>query len=195
MKTRVIRLMVAILLTTLSSVTAMAEDWKIFDLKGKVKSVTYNDYTCPFSGVASYGDNREVVTFDDLGRVIVPKDGNIIRNKNGVAINIQFYIYEGGIGLWMNQKLKYGTNGRLQKIDSEGWGAQHHIEFVYDPQGYVAKIMYIGEGEGAVYLETTTYEYILFDTEGNWTKRKAKKERDWAEPETKIETRKIEYYE
>lgn len=82
-----------------------------------------------------------------------------------------------------------------KKIDSEGWGAKHHIEFVYDPQGYVAKRMYIGEGEGAVYLETTTYEYILFDTEGNWTKRKAKIECDGAEPETKIETRKIEYYE
>lgn len=195
MKTRVIRLMVAILLTTLSSVTAMAEDWKIFDLKGKVKSVTYNDYTCPFSGVASYGDNREVVTFDDLGRVIVPKDGNIIRNKNGVAINIQFHINEGWIDFWMNQKLKYGTNGRLQIIDSEGYECLNHIEFVYDPQGYVAKIMNIEDSQGEAYLITTTYEYISFDAEGNWTMRKAKIEGDWAEPETKIETRKIEYYE
>lgn len=195
MKTRVIRLMVAVLLTTLSSVTAMAEDWKIFDLKGKVKSVTYNDYTCPFSGVASYGDNREVVTFDDSGRVIVPKNGNIIRNKNGVAINIQFYKNEGGIDIWTNQGLKYDTNGRLQKVDSEGSAGQHHIEFVYDPQGYVAKKMHIEEVEGDVYLVITTYEYISFDAEGNWTMRKAKIECDWADPETIIDTRTIEYYE
>lgn len=195
MKTRVIRLMVALLLTTLSSATAMAEDWKIFDLKGKVKSVTYYDYTCPFSGVASYGDNSEVVTFDDSGRVIVPEDGNIIRDKNGVAINIQFYICEGEIDFWMNQELKYDTNGRLQKIDSEGYECQRQIELVYDPQGYVAKRMNIEEAEGDVYLMITTYEYMSFDAEGNWTMRKAKTECDWADPETKIETRKIEYYE
>lgn len=194
MKTRVIRLMIALLLTTLSSATAMAEDWKIFDLKGKVKSVTYNDYTCPFLGVASFG-NGEVVTFDDSGRVIVPEDGNIIRDKNGVAINIQFYICEGEIDDWMDQKLKYDTNGRLQKIDSGGYECQRYREFVYDPQGYVAKRMNIEEAEGEVHLEITTYEYISFDEEGNWTMRKAKTECDWADPETTIETRKIEYYE
>ena len=195
MKTRVIRLMVALLLTTLSSATAMAEDWKVFDLKGKVKSVTYNDYTCPFLGVAPYSDNGDVVTFDDSGRVIVPEDGNIIRDKNGVAINIQFYICEGEIDDWMDQKLKYDANGRLQKIDSGGYECQHYIELVYDPQGYVAKRIEIEEAEGDVYLKITTYEYISFDAEDNWTMRKAKTECDWADPETTIETRKIEYYE
>ena len=187
--------MVALLLTTLSSATAMAEDWKVFDLKGKVKSVTYNDYTCPFLGVAPYSDNGDVVTFDDSGRVIVPEDGNIIRDKNGVAINIQFYICEGEIDDWMDQKLKYDANGRLQKIDSGGYECQHYIELVYDPQGYVAKRIEIEEAEGDVYLKITTYEYISFDAEDNWTMRKAKTECDWADPETTIETRKIEYYE
>ena len=48
MKTGIIKLVVVLLMATLASATMIAADWNAFDLKGKVKSVTYYNYSSPY---------------------------------------------------------------------------------------------------------------------------------------------------
>lgn len=185
--------MVVLVLSMMASATAMAQDWGIFELKGKVKSVTY-DWCCPFNGVASYDDAGQVVKFNTSGRVIVPEDGKIVRNNMGTAIDIQFYICEGEIEDWLNQKLVYDSEGRLQKVDTGGYECERYTKFVYDGEGNVTKKVDIEEADGDIYTMVTTYTYVSFDAQGNWTKRVATTTCDWADTETNTEVRTILYY-
>lgn len=190
-----LRLMAVIVLSMMAT-TAMAQDWDIFELNGKVKSVTYYDGCCPFIGVSTGSYERQVVTFDAYGRVITPRNGKIVRNNLGVAKNIQYYFNEVESG---EQELIYNSMGLLIHINSAGCECCTNTELTYNSNGCVSSMMTIGEGEGDGWTEMIYYEYLSFDSRGNWTKRIRTStttygydNSSWTETET--ETRTIVYY-
>ena len=168
-------------------------DLSLFELKGNVKSVTYQDWgMCPFNGVEVYKNGSHVVSFDDSGNVVVPSDGRIIRDDKGVAVNIQYYLSDWDY--WFSQLPTYDTNGRLKMIGSEGVDGGINREFYYDNEGRVSKNVKTDYCEGSVYIYETSYEYVAFDAQGNWTERVATTVSDWDGTNTETETRAILYY-
>lgn len=170
-------------------------DLSLFELKGNVKSVTYQDWgMCPFNGVEVYKNGSDVVSFDDSGNVVVPSDGRIIRDDKGVAVDIQWYLDEGCMEYWMSQELTYDSKGRLIKVDGEGYETVYSEEFYYDNQGRVSKKVETIYCEGNEEIYETSYEYVVFDAQGNWTERMVTTTSDWAGTRTSKETRTILYY-
>ena len=186
MKTGVTRLIVALLMTTIASATVGAADWYAFDLKGKVKSVTYYNRSSPY--LWPYNDEVRTYSFDTAGKVKAPKNIKVIRNKKGVAIDFKYYMPDWDY--WFSQKLTYNSNGTLKNLEFQYFDGAIYQEFHYDKNGRVCKIAQKEYCEGEEYTSITFYEYISFDKKGNWTKRKSK-----TNGSTNIETRKIAYYE
>lgn len=190
MKTRVIRLMVALLVTMMASASAMASDLSAFDLKGRVKSVTYYNWSAPYTWFPWDENGQITYSFDTAGNVIVPQNMRVIRNSMGVAVDFQFYNC-----YWFSQKLTYNSNGKLKKVESGDEEHVWHWEYFYDSNGRVCKKVLTafgedGEGGFSSSKTTTYYEYVSFDAKGNWTERIAK------EPgNVRTETRKIVYYQ
>lgn len=197
MKAGVIRLVVVILIATMASATMIAADWNAFDLKGKVKSVTYYNYSSPYM----WPYNKEVCkySFNAAGNVIAPKGIRVIRNKRGFAINFQYYLLDWNH--WFNQVLTYNSNGRLEKVDSNTVDGGYSKEVRYDEEGRVYMEILREHAEGDDYQSVMRYEYISFDAKGNWTKRVNRTTTTYAENSypadktTSTETRQIVYYE
>lgn len=80
-----------LLLISLTTATISAADWGLFDLKGKVKSVTYTNGSCPYVWRDAKGYEVSVVSFSKEGKVIAPKGNKIIRNKKGHITDIQYH--------------------------------------------------------------------------------------------------------
>ena len=187
MKTGVTRLIVALLMSTMAVATVEAADWNAFDLKGKVKSVTYYNRSSPY--MWPYDDEVRTYSFDTAGKVKAPKNVKVIRNQKGVAIDFKYYMPDWDH--WFSQKLTYNSNGTLKNVESDYVEGGIYQEFHYDKNGRVCKIVQKEYCEvGEEFTCTTFYEYISFDKKCNWTKRKSK-----TNGSTNIETRKIVYYE
>ena len=172
----------------------MPSDWSIFELKGKVASVTYQDWgMCPFNGVKVNNNGSYVVSFDDSGNVVVPSDCRIIRDDKGVALEIQWYISEWDC--WFGHELTYDSKGRLNNVVTDGYECVTSEELHYDNQGRVSKKIRTQDGDGeSGYTWETSYEYVAFDAQGNWTERVATTVSDWDGTNTETETRTILYY-
>lgn len=168
-------------------------DLSLFELKGNVKSVTYQDWgMCPFKGVEVHNNGSHVVSFDDKGHVVVPSDCKINRDDKGVAVDIQWYISEWDC--WFGQELTYDSKGRLIKVDGAGYENVYSKEFYYDNQGRVSKKITTEDAYGESYTWETSYEYVAFDAQGNWTERVATTVSDWDGTNTETEARTILYY-
>ena len=63
--------MVVILIATMASATMIAADWNAFDLKGRVKSVTYYNSSSPY--MWPYNEEVCKYSFNAAGNVIAPK--------------------------------------------------------------------------------------------------------------------------
>lgn len=173
----------------------VATDLSLFELKGNVKSVTYQDWgMCPFNGVEVHNNGSHVVSFDESGNVIPASDGKIIRDDKDVAVDIQWYLNEGCMDDWMSQELTYDSKGRLVKVDGAGYETVYSKEFYYDNQGRVSKKVVTSYCEGNEAIFETSYEYVAFDAQGNWTERVATTVSDWDGTNTETETRAILYY-
>ena len=199
------KLLMALLLISFTTTTIFAADWGLFDLKGKVKSVTYSDYNhnycnnsaCPYYWGDWNSTKNKKVSFTKEGKVIIPKGNKIIRNKRGHITDIKFYYYHQAIGEWRwgSQEVRRDSKGRIYSqtgVDTEvSWKTTHS----YNSKGYIYKSVediFCAEVDGLkCYI---TYTYQEFDDNGNWTKRSVKRKYNDGTVETHTETRKITYY-
>lgn len=197
MKAGVIRLVVVILIATMASATMIAADWNAFDLKGKVKSVTYYNSSSPYM----WPYNKEVCkySFNAAGNVIAPKYIRVIRNQRGFAINFQYYLLDWDH--WFDQSLSYNSNGRLVGVKFGGVDGGYSKGLHYDENGRVYMETVNGSAEGDDYKIVIYFKYISFDAKGNWIKRVKKSTTSYpgggypTETSTSTETRQIVYYE
>ena len=173
--------------------TVKTTDWDVFNLKGKVKTVTYYNWSSPYMWPCNY----EVCTysFDVTGNVFTPKDVKIARNLSGVAIEFQYYLSDWDC--WFKQSLKYDSNGRLTGVDRGGVDGGSSSELHYDENGRVSMETEHECAEGEEWDVVKCYEYISFDAKGNWTKRICRETPSYIGAEQSIvtQTRQIEYYE
>ena len=197
MKTGIIKLVVVLLMATLASATMIAADWNAFDLKGKVKSVTYYNSSSPY--MWPYNEEVCKYSFNAAGNVIAPKYIRVIRNQRGFAINFQYYLLDWNH--WFDQSLSYNSNGRLVGVESRGVDGGSSKELHYDENGRVYMEIVHGFAEGDDYRIVINFKYISFDAKGNWIKRVKKSTTSYpgggypTETSTSTETRQIVYYE
>ena len=176
-----------------SKKTVKITDLDAFDLKGKVKTVTYYNWSSPYM----WPYNNEVCTysFDVTGNVFAPRDVKITRNLRGEAIEFLYYLSDWDC--WFKQSLKYDSNGRLARVDRSGVDGGSSSELQYDKKGRVYMETEHECAEGEAWDVVKCYEYISFDAEGNWTKRICRETPSYIGAKQSIvtQTRKIEYYE
>ena len=190
------RFIAVLLMAVMASATMIAADWAAFDLKGKVKSVTYYNYSCPY--MWPYNDEVKKVSFNASGKVIAPRHVKVVRNKKGVAINFKYYMADWGE--WFDQELTYDSNGRVIRRCSGGVDGGGCDENYYDEKGRLYQSIVNAEVEGEEIRIVTYYEYKSFDAKGNWTKRVCTTTTSYisgefpSETTTSTETRKIVYY-
>lgn len=210
MKKLNVKLLMALLLISFTSATISAADWGLFDLKGKVKSVTYktsHEYnnSCPYIWRDAKLNEVNVVSFSKEGKVIPPKGIKIIRNKRGHITDIKYLgeLAEGGT-IWSSQEVARDSKERLTYLGQELYESSCEYNHYYNEKGYVYKSVITGNVVEDEYKETITYTYDSFDDNGNWTKRTCKLVGkltsgnggyyDNGKKETYTETRKITYY-
>lgn len=191
------KLLMALLLISFTATTISAADWGLFDLKGKVKSVTYTKGECPF--MWSNGKNAKI-TFSGDGKVNIPKGMKVVRNKQGHITNIQIssdVVYDQTIRRDSKERITYLCQS------SEGASQWAEYEFYYNSKGYVSKVICEVGIFGCSETRTTTYTYQEYDDYGNWTKRSFKAvtkticeaSTPSTSSETGSETRTITYHE
>lgn len=89
-------------------------------------------------------------------------------------------------------------NGRIIGENGEGEGIEWDVRYQYNPDGLVlGTYLYYLDDEGQKELnEITEYEYLDFDTQGNWTRRKVTiRDVIIGYVNEDMETRSIEYYD
>ena len=197
MKKCVIRFVLMLLMITMASATMKAADWNAFDLRGKVKSVTYYNRSSPF--MWPYNEMVRTYSFNSAGIVNAPKDVRVIRNQSGVAINFKYYLLDWDY--WFDQALTYDSNGRLVGVDFDGVDGGSSKELHYDENGRVYMEIVNGSAEGDDYKIVIYFKYVSFDSKGNWIKRVRKSTTSYpgggypTETTTSTETRQIVYYQ
>ena len=185
-----------LLMITMASAKMKAADWNAFDLKGRVKSVTYYNWSSPYAW--PYNEEVRKYSFNAAGYVIAPKDVRVIRNNSGVAIDFQYYLLDWDH--WFDQSLSYNSNGRLVGVESRGVDGGSSKELHYDENGRVYMEIVHGFAEGDDYRIVINFKYISFDAKGNWIKRVKKSTTSYpgggypTETSTSTETRQIVYY-
>ena len=193
------KLLMALLLISFTTTTISAADWGLFELKGKVKSVTYYNGACHIDW-EGYNQNTKI-TFSNDGKVNVPKGLKVIRNKQGHITEIQ-YISEKEVR--SVQRVRRDSKERItylsfDRIDACG---SYQYNYTYNSKGYISKAIYETWEEGCTWTTTFTYTYQDFDENGNWTKRSfkavTKEDCEDGKPSTSsssgTETRKITYH-
>ena len=88
MKKLSVKLLMALLMISFTSTTISAADWGLFELKGKVKSVTYNKGNLPF--ILNNDKKINQITFSKEGKVNFPEDVKLIRNKRAHITEIDY---------------------------------------------------------------------------------------------------------
>lgn len=158
-------------------------DLSVFELKGPVKSVVFNDnyyeeVTCEFS---------------NDGTLLKAGDCVVERDKKGRIKVVQFpSAGDGGTDMCATLIYSYDKQGRVKSIAENGGGWHSEALFSYNMQGFVevdtTKNMY------GTYV--ITYQYDNVDRHGNWTSRKFTERmiNNDSEDETGEETRVITYY-
>lgn len=211
MKKLSVKSLIALLLITLTSTAISAADWGLFDLKGKVKSVTYMEQDnygsrYPYIWRDAKGNEVNIVSFTKEGKVIPPKGIKIIRNKRGHITDIKYLgedPVEGGT-IWSSQEVARDSKERLTYLRQELHESCYEYNHYYNEKGLVYKTIINGDIVKDQFKRTITYTYDSFDDNGNWTKRTCKLvgklTSGWggyyghSEKRTYTETRKITYY-
>ena len=190
------RIMMMLLMTMTASTTMMAADWAVFGLKGKVKSVTYYNWSCPY--MWPYQTEVKKISFNRAGNAIAPQCVKIVRNKKGIIKNIKYYFSD--FEDWFDQEIIFDADGRVIRVCSSGIDGGGCDELYYDEDGRVSQSITNSCVEGEDITIITTYTYSSFDAKGNWTKRTCQTTSSYAsgafptETTTKTESRKIIYY-
>lgn len=194
-------LLMALLLISFTATTISAADWGLFELKGKVKSVTYNKGNLPF--ILNENKNITQITFSKDGKVNFPEDVKLIRNKRGHITEINYIYKENNSETFTEYKIQRDSKERITYLSTGDYCAAPIYDFYYNSKGYVSKATEtIGE-EGYSKTTTFTYTYQEYDDYGNWTKRSykavAKEKVEGEKPTTSsysgTDTREITYHE
>ena len=197
MKKLSVKLLMALLMISFTSTTISAADWGLFELKGKVKSVTYYNE----AGHIDLG-GYSTITFSNDGKVNVPKGWKVIRNKQGHITEIQ-YISEKEVR--SVQRVRRDSKERITYLSFDPIDACgcYQYNYTYNSKGYISKAIYETSEGDCTWTTTFTYTYQDFDENGNWTKRSfkavTKEDCEGEKPTTSsrsgTDTRKITYHD
>lgn len=161
---------IILLLASLFAVSAngAVNDLDMFGLKGAVDSV------CIIMNDAGLEWQTEF-TFDEDG-MLIEIDGSEVECTRDKSGRIATIIVEDAVEdnedefTTIEMKLTYDEAGRVVKVaaisDGESWVQNYR----YDPKGLLKEHDY----DGADQDETQKYEYLKFDSHGNWTLRHEK---------------------
>ena len=151
------------------------KDAIICDLKGNVKSCTYQikgDWDDEFV-------EGSTIEFDSYGRCSNSRS-DVLRDSQN-RVKEECYISEDWLGNKCTDYSKYEYDAKGRLITEYYWSVKfgetkRNIDqkkvFYYDSNGNIIKIENKDlTGERALVL-VTEYEYIAFDTKGNWIERK-----------------------
>lgn len=154
-------------------------DLTFFELRGQVKSVSYNYYEAKlgFKKSASFTANGTVVT----------PNGVKLKRSNGKIKEVEYY--EDLIGQWLGDSFITNDNGQIISSDYTGPDGSGTEKFYYDDNGRLSKTTTSGHINGEPFHNTSTFSYKSFDQYGNWTKRIEKSSYG-----NSTQTRKITYY-
>ena len=174
----------ALLIFTFTTTTISAADWGLFELKGKVKSVTYHNGSCPFY----LNDTCETKSFSftNNGKVILPSDNiKLTRNSKGHITTITSFNSNDTLSAF--EKVARDARERLTIVTNKTLGCQNH--YSYDSNSFVnTSTEYDIPTGGCV---TYSYTYLNCDEYGNWTKRTKKGDNG----ENITQTREITYHD
>ena len=158
------KLLMALLLISFTATTISAADWGLFELKGKVKSVTYNKGNLPF--ILNENKNITQITFSKDGKVNFPEDVKLIRNKRGHITEINYIYKENNSETFTEYKIQRDSKERITYLSTGDYCAAPIYDFYYNSKGYVSKATEtIGE-EGYSKTTTFTYTYQEYDDYG-----------------------------
>ena len=150
-----------------------------FDRQGKIVKVDNQD---PFSIDGPYRDYDEATgIFNEYCQWIRNSEGYMAQMLCVESINN--YVWE---------------NGRVVGETGAGEGIEWDVRYQYNPDGLLlGTYLYYLDEEGQKELnEITEYEYLDFDTHGNWTRRKVtNRDVTIGYVHEDEETRSIQYYE
>lgn len=134
--------------------------------------------------------------------------GKVKRNKNGQIVKME---YDDPKDETMTWKTEYVWNkaGHPGKESSLGWEWGLNTKYTYNDDGLLTKLVEESDDMGTATTATTTYEYVSFDKNGNWTERNATAtvaDKEWDHDSEKyrttstqksyrVERRKITYWE
>ncbi len=148
-----------------------ANDRPLFDVVGKVKSITFKNTT-------QWVVDCWSVTFSPTGSMI-KIDGKtpakcgikITSRTNGLPTKVRFSdIDDQGYQITWNETIRYNSNHKLLKVTSTDYPTGDiRVTFTYDSAGRLKSV----ETDNGVEGRQFTYKYISFDAKGNWTKRSA----------------------
>ncbi len=182
--------------TTVSTIAYKMVDAMSFGLTGKVSSVRKLRFNATDSdGKLVEGSlvSETIVNFDSWGHVTIDPwgneyvydtDGNFYRGnhlystvkRDDVGRIIHYKDIEPVQDNEENQEYEfsYDPKGRLVTCRRSGWTGGFSISYVYDktniyPSKSSSEEYY--EGEEGEYSSKTNYNYIAFDSMGNWTER------------------------
>ena len=137
----------------------MEDDWLLrmtFDEKGRV---TLADYAFEFE-------------YDENGQVICAEGTELIRDEKGRITsygNTSDYMDED----FSHVNFEYDSADRTHKEISSEWEWSSTYTYVFEGKNvYPSEAGISGGGEGAAEDGKATYDYIKFDSKGNWTERK-----------------------
>ena len=168
------------------AIEGACSDLATFQLKGAVKSVTYND--------DSYYGNK---TFEFSKEGVLQSDSTIKVDRDSLnRIKMMIFPYESQTGVTLDYvvRFKYDKEGKVEAIHDEKQGWKGLAKLNYDEKGFV-KVDSTSCPEG---LMVTDYTYSSVDDKGNWVKREYvshhDSKQDSLSQEKGAETRVISYY-
>ena len=146
-----------------ATVNQTAQDRKLLDLKGNVKSFKVSGY---FEGPTAFSNEA---VFDEKGSFILDEEfGSYTRNEDGQIIELICNDFDDqGDESWRSEAYIYDENGLLQKVkhytDEMCWEST----FERNSNGDIVVCKdYVPES----HEETVTHiNYRTYDEEGNWT--------------------------
>ena len=152
----------------------LSSDLQLFDLYGNVDSVTFHFHT----------DH-----FDANGRICT-KGVTIERDAEGRIAKYEFGSIESIGDMWFVEEYKYDENGRVKERVHDCIFYSETAQFSYDEDGHLIHYDAKASAEGEEWERARDFEFLDYDEQGNWTKRRALADQE----EDVIEDREIYYH-
>lgn len=189
-------------------------DAKLFELFGKVKSMTLKTYyDADEDGNVKDDDfgepDRYYFKSDgelDMTKEIVWRlqDPKIKRNSDGQIVKVSWYISEFDSNI--SNVYEYDKFGMVKTLESEGIESTSTTGYTYDENKNLASAVEESAGEGSIFHTDILYTITETDSHNNWTRRLIRFHQKMGDDDGsnkftedytffQVQVREIEYYE